>query len=50
MQQQNVFSYSFSNTDINRKAKTDRKPQKRKKAIDYIDSIYLPKTENKKPN
>ncbi len=50
MQQQNVFSYSFANPDNNRstKTKTDRKPQRRKKTIDYIDSIYLPKIQNKK--
>jgi site-specific DNA-adenine methylase len=50
MQHQNAFSYSFSNLDSSRerKTKTDRKQQKRKKSVDYIDSLYLPKTQNKK--
>ncbi|MES2849610.1 MAG: hypothetical protein V4685_11180 [Bacteroidota bacterium] len=50
MQQQNVFNYSFSNNDSNRdrKTKSDRKSQRRKKAVDYIDSLYLPKIQSKK--
>ncbi len=44
MQQQNIFSYSFSENEKNKKYKQDRKPQARKKAVSYIDIKYVEKT------
>lgn len=41
MQQANVFSYSFSVTGKEKRAKQERKPQPKKRLINYIDTKYI---------
>lgn len=48
MQQPNIFSYSFSANEKDKKPRPERKPQPRKKIISYIDIKYNDKAENDK--
>ena len=41
MQQPTLFSYSFSGNEKGKKQKLDRKPQPKKKLINYIDTRYI---------
>ncbi len=45
MQQSNIFSYSFSINEKEKKSKSERKPQVRKKTISYIDIKYTDRSE-----
>lgn len=45
MQQPTIFSYSFSTSEKEKKSKQERKPQSRKKLINYIDVKYIDRDE-----